>query len=45
MRKLNTSLTNLIEQSDKLEVLNINGYKGEEKKERITKLFKPFPIC
>ena len=44
VHKLNMSLTNMIEQSDKLEILNINGYKGEEKKERISKLFKPFPI-
>ena len=42
--KLNMSLNNLIEQSDKLEVLNINGYKGQEKKQRISQLFNPFPV-
>jgi len=44
VHKLNMSLVNLIEQSDKLEVLSINGYQGKEKKERISQLFKPFPI-
>ena len=42
--KLDLSLNNLIEQSDKLASLNINGFSGNNKTEKINKLFNPFPI-
>ena len=37
-------LINLIEQSDKLETLNIDGFNGINKLEIINNLFSPFPI-
>ena len=37
-------LNNLIEQSNKLVLLNINGFSGDAKIEKINKLFNPFPI-
>ena len=42
--KLDLALNNLIEQSDKLTLLNINGFSGKNKTEKINKLFNPFPI-
>ena len=42
--KLNLSLINLIEQSNTLEFLNINGFSGKNKTEKINKLFNPFPV-
>ena len=44
MEKLNISLINLIEQSNALESIDINGFSGKEKIEKINKLFNPFPI-
>ena len=37
-------LNNLIAQSNKLVLLNINGFSGNDKIEKINKLFNPFPI-
>ena len=42
--RLNIALVNLIEQSDKLELLYIDGFSGKNKIEKINKLFNPFPI-
>ena len=42
--RLNLSLVNLIEQSDKFVLLNINGYSNGEKTNKIDKLFNPFPL-
>ena len=44
LSRLNLSLVNLIKQSDKFVLLNINGYTNEEKINKINKLFNPFPI-
>ena len=42
--RLNLSLVNLIDQSDKFVLLNINGYSNGEKTNKIDKLFNPFPL-
>jgi hypothetical protein len=42
--KMDIALKNLIEQSDKLETLNINGFSGKNKIDKINNLFNPFPI-
>ena len=44
LENINLALVNLIEQSDKLEVLNINGFSGDDKIKKINNLFNPFPI-
>ena len=42
--KVDIALINLIEQSDKLETLNIDGFSGQNKTDKINNLFNPFPI-
>ena len=42
--KVDIALINLIEQSDKLETLNIDGFSGKNKTDIINNLFNPFPI-
>ena len=44
LENINLSLINLIDQSDKFVNLNINGFSGESKMDKINNLFNPFPI-